>query len=242
MDTMVAPTHQLYPSGGALYCNLNMPFDVLRQKVRDDQADVYCYIVATIRQKDGCFFQTGSGPNFQGDLITLCTCKHLMRSFLEAQDWRGKWIAGFTGVEAGQGRNHLVYLMKVAYAFRSHYALWVSDAISPITKCAKAADHDRFGDLYQPLHRGFCDEFAYQSYHPPVANHVHCEGSAWQRDIGYQSRWGHRASLLVGDSDDSFLWDRPGPYLPYRLHRGQRKGQVGDLLRQLQALDAMEPR
>jgi hypothetical protein len=41
----------------------------------------------SLRLFDGQYSQTASAPNFQGGVITLCTCKHWMRTFKPAK-WR----------------------------------------------------------------------------------------------------------------------------------------------------------
>ena len=142
--------HQPFPKEGKLGQNTNLSLEELKYRVGSVKAFVYCYVVATIKQKDGKFIQTGNGPNFQGDLITLCTCKHFMRTFLDDESWKGKWIAGFTGKHAGKGKNHLVYLLKVGHTFNSHYSLWHSESISDQTKSAKVTDRNKYGDVYQP--------------------------------------------------------------------------------------------
>ena len=230
-------THQLYPQQGQLAKTLNLTLGTLRSRLADiefQEATVYCYVIATIQFDGGEFLQTGSAPNFQGDLITLCTCKHFMRSFLDAPDWRGKWVAGFTGVKAGTGRNALVYMMRVAHAFESHRDLWHSGALKSAAREAKAADRDRFGDVYRPtIEQG--DPFEPANYEKPVPNHVHA-GGAWREDIAYVTRAGRRPSLLVGQIGLSFLWSKPMLCYSSALHRGQKKSTLEALLRQMQDL------
>ena len=105
---------QPFPQTGLLASNMDVFPDILYARITDNHATVYSYVVATVKNRGGQFAQTGSAPNFQGGMITLRTCKHLMRTFLTHDDWKGVWIAGFTGVRAGQGGNALVYLMQTA--------------------------------------------------------------------------------------------------------------------------------
>jgi hypothetical protein len=221
--------HQPFPTTGRLLSNMNLGFAELNTKICSEQTKVYCYVVATIKNQNGYFFQTGSAPNFQGDMVSLCTCKHFMRTFMDAEDWVEKWIAGFSGVAAGNGDNALVYLMKVRYAFKSHMSLWFSDEIPEETKQAKLAQTSKFGDIYQPKYQ-MSDEFAVQSYIHPVESHVHCKNNGWHNDINYEGCKGRKAALLIGDPEYSFLWNQPMIYYKGHLHRGQKKSDLQTLL------------
>ncbi len=223
--------YQPFPKSGRLAGNKNLSISTLRKHVTG-QATVYYYIITSIKNRDGHFIQTGCGPNFQGDYVTLCTCKHLMRTFLDTSNWRDKWVAGFTGVTTGQGRNFLVYLMKVSQAFESHYDLWFDKHIPLKTKRAKAAHLHKLGDIYKPRRR-VKNQFDHdpQDYLPPHSNHVHARG--WERDVVYRIRSGRVAALLVGNQMYSFLWNRPMIEYVSKLHRGQKKCKIHSLLGQL---------
>lgn len=235
----MTPSQQPFPEEGRLAETLNVSVDALRSLVGDakfQEADVYCYIVATVRSDGRTFSQTGNGPNFQGDLLTLCTCKHFMRTFLDVRDWKGKWVAGFTSSQAGRGRNALVYIMAVGNAFESHLELWLSDALTPAAKEAKAADLDAFGDLYRPM-ASLTDPFEPSRYRAPVEHHGHAANNIWHQDIDYVGCGGRRAALLVGDSGLSFLWNKPMILYPRarpNLHRGQKKWTLGRLVGELE--------
>lgn len=75
---------------------------------------VYMYVIESIQQDNsGSYWQTGCAPNFQGGAITLCTCKHWMRTFKPVEDWKqGVWIAGFAGL-THTAQQSLVYLTRV---------------------------------------------------------------------------------------------------------------------------------
>lgn len=236
--------HQPYPQQGQLAKTLNLTLGAPRSRLSDSElqeATVYCYVIATIQFDGREFSQTGSGPNFQGDLITLCTCKHFMRTFLDAPDWQGKWIAGFTGIRAGSGRNALVYMMRVAHAFESHRDLWLSEALTSAAREAKAADRDEFGDVYRPTSEGG-NPFDPVNYRAPVQNHVHAKLDSlsrpmWHKDINDVGCAGRRPALLVGQIGFSFLWSKPMLCYPSalpRLPRGQKKWRLGDLLGEMQ--------
>jgi hypothetical protein len=224
--------YQPFPKTGQLASTMNLDLDRLKTKIGDEQAKVYFYVVATIENQNGCFVQTGIAPNFQEGLVTLCTCKHFMRTFMDTEDWVGKWIAGFSGVVAGDGNNVLVYLMKIGYAFKSHQSLWFSDKISEKTKQAKSAQLSKFGDIYQPLNQ-ISNPFAIKNYISPLKNHVHAKNNGWHKDIIYEGCKGRKAALLIGDANYSYLWDKPMIYFyKDRLHRGQKKDNLQTLLKQ----------
>jgi hypothetical protein len=220
---------QPFPKSGMLADNTNLDTGALRQKLRGQGSVVHCYVVRTIEYPQGEFIQTGSGPNFQGDLITLCTCKHQMWSRRSVRDWRGAWVAGFTSVGKvpGDHVNHLVYLMKVGQAFASHRDLWA--ALSPTERDAKVADKNPLGDVFQPR-APVGDSFDPRSYVPPGPDHSHCPGNLWQEDIDDH----RRPPLLVGDRDFSFLWSRPLVAWPKsRIARDYERHGISDFLDRL---------
>ena len=214
--------YQPYPTKGQLASNINLELASLKRKIHIEQADVFCYVVATIKNRNGQLFQTGSAPNFQGDLVSLCTCKHLMRTAMDPEEWVGKWIAGFSSLAAGNRANVLVYLMKVGFSFNSQQSLWLSDEIAEEAKQAKLANTSQFGDIYQPKNQ-ISDPFSFQSYLYPVENHVHCENNNWQKDINYEGYKGRGAALLIGDPSYSFLWNKPMIFRKGTLGRGYNK-------------------
>ncbi|MDP9238224.1 MAG: hypothetical protein M3P30_12660 [Chloroflexota bacterium] len=223
---------QPFPQTGPLAANTNCERKTLWKILQGQDGIVYCYIVDTIEYRGQVFCQTGTGPNFQGDLITLCTCKHYMRSGREIADWRGQWVAGFSGKHKVEGDplHYLVYLMKVADAYASHQDLWAQ--LSSEARHGKAAHLNRLGDVYQPRAK-VGDPFDYRSYQEPGPNHSHCNGD-WHKDIDDVGYGGRRPPLLVGDPQFSFLWNKPMIALPLPPDRqGCKKHKFGELLRQL---------
>jgi len=240
---------QPFPQTGRLAQNLNLSLDDLCLKIGElsQLATVYSYIVATVKNPEGHFIQTGSAPNFQGDVISLCTCKHYMRTFRTIDEWCDNiWIAGFTGTGAGKGKNVLIYLTKVGSAFECYYDLWFSDKLSEAAKKFKLAHKNKFGDVFQPQielrdkffdHRNkFGDDFQFQpqNYFPPVHNHVHANPNDWHKDINYlKGASGRKAALLMGDTQYSFLWNEPRLFYSHKLPRGQKKDNLQYLLTSL---------
>ncbi len=228
---------QPFPQTGQ---NLNLSLGALCLKIDATKAIVYSYIVDTVKNHEGDFVQKGSAPNFQDDVISLCTCKHWMRTFRTIDKWCDNiWVAGFTGKKEGKGRNALIYLMKVGIAFKSYYELWYSDKLPDTVKQAKLAHRNKFGDIFQPKSKLIDKEvFNPQNYHPPIQNHVHANPknpNNWHKDINYEKGVsGRKAALLIGDTQYSFLWNKPMLFYPSQLSRGQKKDNLQDLLASFQ--------
>lgn len=196
--------------------DLNKLRDILKEKGNET---VYAYIVATVKWNDEekSFVQTGCAPNFQGGVITLCTCKHWMRAGKECTDWeKGFWIAGFTkeSLFPSSRENYLFYLMRVEKAFPSHKKLWkyLSEK-NPKAKNDKNAHQHETGDLFQPKAEILDDDESKNDFNPsyyvdPCPNHVHRE--EWQNDIKYpqgkKKKSVRPASLLLGEEAKSYLW------------------------------------
>lgn len=214
---------------------MNRSYDELRATSPADNAEVYAYVIATIGRDGERFVQYGSAPNWQGGILTLCTCKQRMRSFGKVEDWRGRWIAGFSGVKAGDGRNALVFLARVRHSFDSQAALWRSNALGIRARNAKAATRHRHGDLFEPKSLG-SDPYRPRSYHAPCRSHDHFPDHHWYGDIDYVGAGGHRPALLVGEVAQTYLWDSPSLFLPKSIGRGQRKYALNSLLNSLVSL------
>ena len=214
-------TYQAMPCQGRLAENINLQSEALLEKIAPFRHDtVYPYVVATVKSRENRLYQTGSGPNFQGDLITLCSCKHEMRAYPDVKSLERVWIAGYTG-SSRLISNKLFYLMMVSQTFESHHELWFSASISEEAKVAKAANLDKFGDIYQP--KGISDDpYCHLSYFAPCEDHVHCDPCDWHKDINYPDRYERTPALLVGCPEYSFLWDTPAIESPFKIPRKKR--------------------
>jgi hypothetical protein len=135
-------TVQPFPTSGLLAKNSNLELVDLERHIGSIRDTARSYIVDTVRLKADSieFEQRGSAPNFQGDVLTLCTCKHQMRSRLTAKEWEnGVWIAGFTSRTIHARKHWLFYLAKVKWAHESHSDLW-----NMSLGASKPATHGRF--------------------------------------------------------------------------------------------------
>jgi hypothetical protein len=208
--------------------------------INDKSDAVYAYIMSSVVLDGDKLLQTGSGPNLQGGYITLCTCKHRMRTSLPRNEWLGKWVAGFTSVECG-GRHWLFYLAKVEEARESQSELWHSGELPKETRRAKSARYSRLGDLYEPKSElDSVGRFDPDQYHMPITRHSHhkhaCDNN-WRFDIDYSRKKlkvkpKRHPSLLVGDPEFSFIWRKPLLYVDGRW-RQTIYGTLGEFLEDL---------
>lgn len=182
---------------------------------------IYYYVISTLELEPNTqnVVQRGSGPNLDGGIISLCTCKHWMRTFSDVKNSASLWIAGFTSVNRIPNKhdNYLWYLMKVKSKFRSHYEAWKN--LSEDTKKMKNSSKNRFGDLYQPIDNYFKEnhelEFDPTCYLPPIEKHPHLEFDSsnskyeWYYDIEQCYKNSKPYVLLFGDPKLSFVWTKP---------------------------------
>jgi hypothetical protein len=232
--------HQAFPTTDPLCRHLDLSRARLAQRIKDGSDAVFAYVMSSVVPDGGNLLQTGTGPNFQGGYITLCTCKHRMRTSLPTDDWPGTWVAGFTSVECG-GRHWIFYLAKVKEAYESQSELWHGDALPEATRHAKSAKYSRLGDLYEPKSElDSVGRYDPEQYHLPVSRHSHHKHSCdnnWRFDIDYSRKRlkvkaKRQPSLLVCDPEFSFLWRKPLLYVDGRW-RQTIYGTLDEFLRDL---------
>jgi hypothetical protein len=231
---------QTFPTGGELLKNLNLPLAQLAALIGEVRQGALSYVVKSVRidRITYRFEQQGSGPNIQWDRLTLCTCKHQMRARLDSSQWKGKWLAGFTGRRCHEGLHWLFFLTRVIDAHESHADLW--DSLPATVRKAKSAQGHYLGDVFAP--RGKIvgqDRFNPRRYVAP-SRHSHHRGSCdsrWHNDINYRhaNRYGRQPSLLVGDPLCTFLWEKPLIFFDEHHCRNFKKWDtVGELLGHLE--------
>ncbi|WP_413196408.1 hypothetical protein [Pararobbsia alpina] len=206
--------------------------------------DVFIHVVNASTSPGGHLTQSGAGPNFDGGLISLCSCSHGMRATLDPQDWPGRWIAGFTSYTGEFGhQQYLRYLMRVGEAYASHHELATALIGSGRSDVLDAKDASRHasGDIWR-MKPGSVTQTGHwraSTYCRPVIGHAHREDiddETWHKDIEYVDRYGRRPALLIGDPGWSFVWNQPficktdpGPL------RGHRRISVKALLTHLRS-------
>ena len=221
---------QPFPTTGMLGKNLNQPLSVLFSRIRNVEARAYSYVVRTVmlNRETTTFEQRGSAPNFQGDVLTLCTCKHQMRSSQPADDWKDVWVAGFTNRVRLDGKHWLFYLAQIESSYGSHCDLWTS--LNEESRNAKAAHENYLGDVFQPKRPNPTKEarFLPSRYIVPTV-HAHRQKPSdrgWQNDIKYRhaDKFRH-PPLLVAKPRMTFLWDEPMIFLKEKHCRNYFKWQ-----------------
>ena len=199
---------------------LNLPLSELASRIASNHNRAYSYIVTSVKLNSatGLFEQHGSAPNFQGDVLTLCTCKHQMRTRLTVDEWQaGTWVAGFTSRCIHERRHWLFYLMKVDAAYDSQSDLW--DKLPNKVRQAKAARTHFLGDVFTPKNTGLTGDNRFEPsryyVHPCHDHRTKKHPTGWHNDINYQhaDRAGH-PPLLVGRPSLTFIWTEPMLSLP----------------------------
>ena len=214
----------------------NVAVSELRQRIGSagspDNHVVYGYVIDTVRPTGSGFVQTGSGPNFEGGFVTLCTCKHAMRATRAARRWsdRYTWIAGLTGWSAPFNKQQSLVYLRVGEAYDSQASLVAALRASGRGHVveAKASTRNPLGDIMVPFpNRRNPNAYGPSGYQTPLLGHAHrrtADATGWHDDIDYVARGGTRPAMLVGDPELTFVWSRPmvqrrrpGATRPYRV-------------------------
>lgn len=219
---------QPFPEG-ALPDEKNQGLKRIRARVRGFHARAYSYVATSVKLDRGSFRfrQQGSAPNFQGGILTLCTCKHQMRASQSCEEWENDvWLLGFTSRTLHKGKHWLFYLAKIQFAFESHGDLW--NSMKEECRAAKAAHEHFLGDMFEPKRPNLTGNARYSpdQYHAP-SRHCHRKGRSdvrWHNDINYRLAWKYGSpALLVADPESTFLWEEPTIYIMDDHCRNYRK-------------------
>ncbi len=198
--------------------NINLKANIFKNKIeqeKDHELILYRVTSVKVETTNGMFCQTGCGPNLEGGIITLCTCRPDIRAWEKSpSDWKDVWIGGITTKEAKKQEevlsDYLFYLMKVEDAYESCFDVW--NKIGKQVRDLKRADKNPLGDLYAPKNKKLKNEerFCPSNYHEPINNHKHAV-DRWKEDINreYGKRIKRRPVYLVGDTENSFVWLDP---------------------------------
>lgn len=200
-----------------------------------DDAVIRTFPQHLIFLEDGIFKQTRSGPNWQGGVLSLSTCKHYMRTSGDAESWVGSYLAGFTP-KSECGENYLLFLAEISQVFDSNYDMGLylnqhhRDAWTQ-----KIATQNQFGDVYLAK-RKLSDKTKYnpKNYYIP---HGHCRMEMdkkwgvpkWNKDIDYTNPRGGRPFCFV--FANVHMFKRPVFMSTRPLHRSGYKGTISDLKR-----------
>lgn len=204
-----------------------------------DEVRVYTVETTKFIEKSNNVEHKGSGPNLEGGLATLCTCKHSMRLNHTCEDWKGRWILGLTSRAKSKGfsgKHYLLYMMKVEKAFGSHKEMYEYLEINNRKSLRiKNAIENPLGDIFQPTDT--CTDFTDPSmYKKPHSKHSHGYGEItdWHRDIAYTKN--KCAPLLLGDKTNTFVWPKPMIIFDKNRGPGNMKLTLEDLFGFLSAI------
>lgn len=230
---------QPFPTEGVLFGNLDLRKPDLRSRIVGRPGKVRSYKMISVYMDDqGRLEHYGSGPNFQGGCLTLCTCAHQIRTEKHAADWEGCWLAGFTSPRLCD-RTWLFYLAQVRSGYSTAADLWA--ALPTSLRQAKSTRRNRLGDAFQPNPTSSCgDPRDAAHYHPPMVGHSHhrtARADDWKKDIEFSNaQFGRHAAYLVADPEFTFLWQTPALFLEHHP-RNQSWDSVDELLQGLIAVE-----
>lgn len=173
----------------------------LRSILKDCEV-IYVYPHHEIRLEDGQFRQTRSGPNWEGNVVTMTTCKHLMRTYSTIDRKVGSEV-GFVGVTNKlEGENYILYAGVIYKRFDSNYDL--GEYLRKNHKATydiKLATNNRLGDIFEPYDAD--DKYEVLCFEDPTPDHCRAEENdskgnpKWWKDISYESRSGVRPKCLT---------------------------------------------
>lgn len=209
----------------------------LRRDANRRDPAVYCFTLHEIFYEEGIFKQTRSSPNWQGDVCTMATCKHQMRSWLTPDDWLGKWCLAVTPRHCAD--NSIFFAGRVDQTFASNYDYGAWTVRNKKLYAAKRADRDPRGDVYLPRKdRNVSGELRYYhgNFHEPP-NHTrsletYSDGTPkWWKDIDYKL-YERRPPVLL--FRPAIIFSRPQARLNIPLGRAVRKLTCRQLLQHLE--------
>ncbi len=199
-----------YQQIGGRSFNQNMTLFKLKKELKDNDEPIYYYIIKSVVFSNGEYHQSGCGPNFEGGVITLCTCKHRMRTFPEIN--KGTWVAGITTRNSKESNinNSLFYIAQIKKVYDDYDSL-ISELPKNVVEY-KSSLENPLGDIFFP--KSNCNNLhLVDCYISPIKDHVHIiNGNSWQEDVGlYKSNKidpiVHK--LIVFDKSKSFIWKKP---------------------------------
>ena len=209
----------------------NLSAKDLMQKLNQYQNDeIYFYVLTTLKWVNEEIIQQGCGPNLEGDLITLCTCKHYLRTFPDIRP--NTWIAGLTSLNLSKKIRFpslLFYLTRISHVYDTHAELW--NNLTKKQRGIKSASVNVLGDIYQPKSASInFDGLNSKNYEAPIPKHVHEPFYSNDINPGYKKT----TKLIQGDFDLSFAWNKPKiTWKGNPVGKGQRKLILRDFIAQL---------
>lgn len=173
------------------------------EQILDGVKTIYVYPHHEILlDDDGIFRQTRSGPNWEGGIVTMTTCKHLLRTYSALQPEskkKGSGKVALCGITNKlRGDNFLLYVGVVDESFASNYELGSYLAEHHFDAYQKKlANKNRLGDIFEPiddLDLVMEEHYDHKNFIDPVPDHCRREENdssgrpKWIKDIEYNAR------------------------------------------------------
>ena len=176
---------------------------------------LYVYPHHEIELVEGKLLQTRSGPNWEGGIVTLTTCKHLLRTYSSM----GKRTAVCGVTNKLNGQNFVLYVGKLDEIFDSNAELsqWLKKT-NPSAWRSKLMTTNRLGDICEidniptsPPPWGRIGErrltalnkYNHKNFVRPTRDHCRYEERdssgkrKWVKDIEYKTRSGVRPKVFT---------------------------------------------
>lgn len=198
--------------------------------------------------QDGIIKHTRSSPNWEGGLVTYCTCKHLMRS-TKRKTWVGVWLMGLCPAKLNNavmfcGRinmefnsnldvsKHLVHNYPSAYRTKMANSNPRGDLYATKDKLVEVDEKDptfNHKNFYEPPNHTRSVEF-YKKSSGSVSEREDGKIPKWWRDIEYRHhQTGNRPKMFI--LQPCFLFSQPTLYTRIKPGRATRKLTVEQVLK-----------
>ncbi len=214
-------------------------------KPESKKENTYSYVLTTAKYKEGKFQQHGSAPNFEGGVLTLCTCKHRMRALgppsNQEKPWKDYWITGFTSKSQYKEKQWLFYLAKIQKSYESHSDIWhCKELWKNYSRIEKCVSENPLGDIFEPENDKKLenkDRYEPTNYSNPCESHSHGKGSQWHDDIKeYKYKYKenekkkHHNLLAAAEPKQTFIWTKPAIHYKAKITQGCKKFSLNDLI------------
>lgn len=204
-----------------------------------EQSKAPCYFFPMLDYvySNGVFLAVRSGPNWEGGVFTLTTCKHLLRTAKTPEEWEGHWLVAFT--PRINGENYLLFRARVDKAFPHQFFL--GDYLRrrhPHAYKTKLSTRNPRGDIHEPKRRLTSMQEAenIRNYVEPVDHSRFKERYTsgafkgkrkWNKDIKFRGHSGRPPAAFILGSES--IWCSPQYKVTRPLGRSGFLGTVGDL-------------
>ena len=201
-------------------------YDCMMDAIMRPDQEGYAFTLHEIFYEDDIFKQTRSSPNWQGSIATMATCKQMMRTWNDPQEWLGMWNFCFTPSHCAS--NALFFAGRVCQTWESNYdyGVWAKENLPDDEYEAKLADYCPRGDIYTPRRELQGEErYDVENFDTPPGHtrstETYSDGTPkWWKDIRYRMN-GRRPPVL--QYNPAFIFSYPVAWTKLPLGRATRK-------------------